>query len=139
MFTDLKGPFRTAGMKNEIYAQSFIEGDGNFLRRYYFTFKSSSIENLRHLLEVILKTENTRLMAYCSDGAPELISRGCLKLLADSGSKFLYAPPYTPIQNAVVERSHWTTFESAHAMLNEAGLLAMPTVALKIKLVNGLH
>ena len=32
---------------------------------------------------------------------------------------------YTPIQNAAVERNHRTTFESAHAMLNEAGLPAI--------------
>ena len=37
IFTDLKGPFPTTGTKSEVYAQSFIEGDTKFLRRYYFS------------------------------------------------------------------------------------------------------
>ena len=52
IFTDLKGPFKTAGLGNEIYAQSYIEGDTKFLRRYYFTFKSEALANLRDLLDV---------------------------------------------------------------------------------------
>ena len=118
MFTDIKGPFKVPGLKGEVYAQSFIEGKTKFLRRYYFQYKSEALQNLKkHLLEVALKSEQTRLMAYCSDGAPELISRGCLALLANHGCKFLYSPPYAPKLNAVVERNHRTTFESAHAML----------------------
>ena len=96
IFTDLKGPFKTAGLGNETYAQSFIEGDTKFLRRYYFTFKSDALSNLRDLLDVKLKAENSKLLAYCSDGALELVSRGIVKLLSDHGSRFLYSPPYTP-------------------------------------------
>ncbi|MFN9901693.1 MAG: hypothetical protein ACK55Z_23495, partial [bacterium] len=65
----------TAGLKGEIYALSFIEESTKYLRRYYFTYKSQAIANLRDLLESKLKAEGTRLLAYCSDGAPELISR----------------------------------------------------------------
>jgi hypothetical protein len=117
MFTDIKGPFKVPGLHEEVYAQSFIEGQTKFLRRYYFQFKSEALKNLKHLLEVALKSEQTRLLSYCSDGAPELISRSCLALLAENGCKFLYSPPYAPKLNAVVERNHQTTFESAHAML----------------------
>ena len=46
-------------------------------------------------------------------------------MLAANGSKFLYAPPFSPTQNAIVERNHRTTFESAHAMLNDSGLPAI--------------
>ena len=122
LFTDVKGPMTPAGTKGEVYAQSFIEGDTKFLRRYYFKNRSECVKNLRHLLENVLSAEGTRLLAYCSDGAPELISRECVKLLAENGSKFLYSPPYTPILNSVVERNHRTTFESCHAMINESGL-----------------
>ena len=125
MFTDLKGPFATAGLKGEVYAQSYIEEKTKYLRRYYFTNKSQAVDNLRDLIESKLKAEGTRLLSYCSDGAPELISRECIKLLAANGSKFLYAPPYLPTQNALVERNHRTTFESAHAMLNDSGLPAI--------------
>jgi hypothetical protein len=79
------------------------------------------VENLRDLLENKLKAEGSRLLSYCSDGAPELISRECVSLLAKHGSKFLYATAYTPTQNTVVERNHRTTFESAHSMLNDSG------------------
>jgi hypothetical protein len=125
IFTDLQGPFATAGLKGEVYAQSYIEERTKYLRRYYFTNKSQAVDNLRDLIESKLKAEGTRLLAYCSDGAPELISRECIKLLAVNGSKFLYAPPYSPTQNALVERNHRTTFESAHAMLNDSGLPAI--------------
>ena len=125
LYTDLKGPFKTPGLKGEVYAQSYIEGDTKFLRRYYFMYKSQAVDNLRDLLENRLRAEGTKLMAYCSDGAPELISRDCVKILANHGSKFLYAPPYSPTQNAIVERNHRTTFESAHAMLNHSGLPAI--------------
>ena len=76
IFTDLKGPFPTTGTKSEVYAQSFIEGDTKFLRRYYFSYKSQAVENLRDLLENKVKVEG----AYCSNGAPELISRECISL-----------------------------------------------------------
>ncbi len=46
MFTDLKGLFKTAGTKGEIYAQSFIEEEWKYLRRYYFKYKSQAAENL---------------------------------------------------------------------------------------------
>ena len=118
MFTDIKGPFKVPVLNGEVYAQSFIEGQTKFLRRYYFQFKSKALRILNHLLEVSsLKSEQARLMSYCSDRGPELISRGCLALLADHGCKFLYSLPYAPKLNAVVERNHRTTFESAHAML----------------------
>ena len=94
LYTDLKGPFKTAGLKGEVYAQSFIEGDTKFLRRYYFSYKSQAVDNLRDLLENRLRAEGTKLLAYCSDGAPELISRECVKLLANHGTKF-YMPHLT--------------------------------------------
>ena len=49
VFTDLKGPFPTTGTKSEVYAQSFIEGDTKYLRRYYFAYKNQAVENLRDL------------------------------------------------------------------------------------------
>ncbi len=52
----------------------------------------------------------------------KLISRECVKLLADNGSKFLYSFPSTPTLNSVVKRNHCTTFDSCHAMVNESGL-----------------
>ena len=55
IFTDLKGPFATAGLKGELYAQSYIEESTKYLRRYYFTYKSQAVENLRDLLESKLK------------------------------------------------------------------------------------
>ena len=122
MFTDIKGPFKVPGLGGEIYAQSFIEADTKFLRRFYFSYRSEALANLKKLLEVALASESTKLLAYCSDGAPELISRGCVKMLADHGSKILWSPPYAPTSNAVVERNHRTTFESAHAMLIDSGL-----------------
>ena len=86
MFTDIKGPFKVPGLGGEIYAQSFIEADTKFLRRFYFSYRSEALANLKKLLEVALASESTKLLAYCSDGAPELISRGCVKMLADHGS-----------------------------------------------------
>ncbi len=87
----MKGPFQTAGTKGETYAQSYIEEESKYLRRYYFSYKSQTAENLRDLLDVKLQAEGSRLLYYCSDGAPELISRDCVKQLANYGSKFMYA------------------------------------------------
>ena len=88
IFTDLKGPFPIAGLKGELYAQSYIDESTKYLRRYYFSYKSQAVDNLRNLLESQLKAEGTRLLSYCSNGAPELISRDCIKMLASNGSKF---------------------------------------------------
>ncbi len=38
---------------------------------------------------------------------------------------FLYAPLFSPIQNAIVERNYRRNFESTHAMLNDSGLPAI--------------
>jgi hypothetical protein len=39
LYTDLKGPFKTAGLKGEVYAQSFIEGDTKFYAVTIFRIK----------------------------------------------------------------------------------------------------
>ena len=51
MFTDLKGPFATAGLKGEVYAQSYIEERTKYLRRYYFTNKSCGQPEGPHRVE----------------------------------------------------------------------------------------
>ena len=66
------------------------------------------MNNLRHLLEIELKSEGVSLHAYQSDGAKELISKDIVKLLADNNSKIIYAPPYSPRLNSLVERNHRT-------------------------------
>ncbi len=42
IFTYLKGPFATTGLKGDVYAQSYKEEKTKYLRRYYFTNKSQS-------------------------------------------------------------------------------------------------
>jgi hypothetical protein len=46
IFTDVKGPFKTAGIKGEVYTQSYIEEKTKFLRRDYFSYKSQVADTL---------------------------------------------------------------------------------------------
>ncbi len=41
-FTNVKGPWTPASTKGEVYAQSFIEGDTKFLRRYYLKYRTGA-------------------------------------------------------------------------------------------------
>ncbi len=99
IFTDLKGPFATSGLKGEFNGQSCIEESTKYLRRYYNTYKSQAVDNLMDLLESKLEAEGTQLLSYCYDGAPELISCESIKILVNHSIKFLYAPAYSPTQN----------------------------------------
>ena len=125
MFTDLKGPIKTAGTKGEVHYQAYMASDTKFVICYCIQYKSHTVDTLKDLLEVQLPAEDSRMLAYCADGAPELISRDIVRLLAKHKCKMMYSPPYTPALNAVVERNHRTAFESGHAMLSASNL---PTV-----------
>ena len=61
------------------------------------------------------------LHAYQSDSAKELISKDIVKLHTDNNSKIIYAPPYSPRLDSLVERNHRTIFKVAFAMLLESG------------------
>ena len=82
----MERPFKIPGLKGEIYYQSFIEKSTKYLYQYFFKKKSEAVNNLRHLLEIELKSEGVSLHAYQSDGAKELISKDIVKLLADNNS-----------------------------------------------------
>ena len=125
MFTDLKGPIKTAGTRGEVHYQAFIASHTKYVICYCMKFKSAALETLRDLLEVQLPAEGSRIVTYCADGAPELISRDIVRLLSAHKCKMMYAPPYTSGLNAVVERNHRTAFESGHAMLSASNL---PTI-----------
>jgi hypothetical protein len=119
--TDMKGPFKIPGLQGEIYYQSFIEKETKIVYQYFFKKKSEAVNNLRHLLQIVFKSEGVLLHAYQSDGAKELISKDIVKLLADNNSKIIYAPPYSPRLNSLVERNHRTIFEAGFAMLLDSG------------------
>ena len=119
--TDTKGPFRIAGLKGEIYYQSFIEKSTKFLRQYFFTHKSDCFSNLKNLIDFDISAEGSTLHAYQADGAGELISKDIVKYLAERHIKVIYSPPYTARLNATPERNHRTVFEAGHAMLIDSG------------------
>ena len=87
--------------------------------------RSETANNLRHLLDIELKSEGMSLQAYQSDGTKEIISKDIVKLLADNNSKIIYSPPYSPRLNSLVERNHRTIFEAGFAMLLDSG---QPTI-----------
>ena len=58
-------------------------------------FKSSTVDTLKDLLEIQLPAEGSRLITYCADGAPELISRDIVRILSQHNCKIMYSPPYT--------------------------------------------
>ena len=99
-----------------------MASDTKFVICYCIQYKSNTVDTLRDLLEILLPAEGSRILAYCADGAPELISRDIVRLLAAHNCKMMYSPPYTPELNSVVERNHRTTFESGHAMLSASNL-----------------
>ena len=117
IITDLKGPFATEGLQGEKYYQGFIEKDTRFLHCYFLKTKSDALDNLKHLLNIKLKSEGCKLTAYQSDGAGELISANIISVLANYGAKMTYSAAYVPKLNADIERNHRTIFESGHAML----------------------
>ena len=125
LFTDLKGPIRTPGIKGEVHYQAFMSSHTKYVICYCMQYKSSTVETLKDLLEVQMPAEGSRIVAYCADGAPELISRDIVRMLSKHNCKMLYSPPYTHELNAVVERHHRTAFESGHAMLSASNL---PTI-----------
>ena len=125
MFTDLKGPIRTPGVHGELYYQAYMASHTKYVMCYFMQFKSSTVDTLKDLLEIQLPAEGSRLITYCADGAPELISRDIVRILSQHNCKIMYSPPYTHELNAVVERNHRTAFESGHAMLSASNL---PTI-----------
>jgi hypothetical protein len=120
MSTDMKGPFRISGLRGERLYQGFLCGASKFLVAKCFEFKSASPRNLEN---VLLKTPFLgKLTQYHADGAPELISKEIVQMLLKTGATVSYSAPYTSTDNAAIERSHRTIFESAHALLLHACL-----------------
>ena len=115
--TDLKGPMSTTGLNGERYFQLFVEKDTKWRTVKYLTAKSDALKNLQQYVNIDLAAEGSTLQKYHSDGAPELCAGGTKEFLAEKGIMLSYSPPYIPQKNSIVERSHRTIWESAHAML----------------------
>ena len=118
--TDMKGPFRLSGVKGERLYQGFLDGASKYLICECFEYKSAAPNNLRKILG--LAPFKDKLQRYHADGAPELISKETIEILQQTGATASYSAPYTSTDNAAIERSHRTIFESAHALLLHACL-----------------
>ncbi len=117
--TDLKGPFRIKGIdKCERYYQGFIDVSSHYLWCYFITTKDLAHDNLAQ----VLITLGDSIRHYHADGGTELISRCIQELLTTKGVGMSYTAPYCKQENMLIERSHRTIFESAHAMLLSSGL-----------------
>jgi hypothetical protein len=119
--TDIKGPISVAGTGGQVYYQGFIEeGTTSFHTGYFSKNKSESLQHTDYHWNVRLKSEGSTVTTYQADGAPELISKDIIKLLAKCETRTIWSPAYTPELNSVIERNHRTVFESGHAMLVES-------------------
>ena len=123
--TDIKGPISVEGLGGERYYQGLIEADTRYLTAYFSSYKSDAPRHVEYHWNTVLKAEGSTATAYQADGAPELISKETLKILAGCNTKMMWSPPYTAELNAVIERNHRTVFESGHAMLLESNLPMM--------------
>ena len=115
MVTDMKGPIRMTGMKNQSYYQGFQDVHSKYLSARCFAHKSDAVKNLTEVIEEPLY--RGKLEHYHSDGAPELMSKEIVGLLKPRGTKMTFSAPYKSTDNGMIERSHRTIFEMAHAML----------------------
>ena len=118
--TDIKGPFEIKSRHGSIYYHEFIESDSKYHSPYFLKNRGEALQTTMSHWELHIKAENSRVVAYRSNDAKELISRDILKFLASMQTKLSYLPPYTPELNSIIERNHRTIFESANAMLLEA-------------------
>jgi hypothetical protein len=115
LVTDMKGPIRVTGLKGQRYYQGFQDVHSKYLSARCFAQKSDAPKNLSEVIEEPLYRE--KLEHYHSDGAPELISKEIINLLKPRGTKVTFSAPYKSTDNGLIERSHRTIFEMAHAML----------------------
>ena len=112
--TDLKGPFRIKGVENdERYYQGFICMRTHYLWCYFLQSKNTVYENLQQLYTQVGST----FSHYHADGGSELISTKVYEFLLSRGIHMSHTAPYCKEGNGIIERSHRTVFESAHAML----------------------
>ncbi|CAM9966409.1 unnamed protein product, partial [Ectocarpus fasciculatus] len=119
--TDFKGPMRIKGINGERYYQGFIDRNTKYLLCTFSEFKSDAPKNLRGVLAHPMYSG--KLLHYHADGAPELISQAIVSVLDNIGGvRITFSPPYTSVDNALIERSHKTVFEAAHSMLLHASL-----------------
>jgi len=117
--TDMKGPIRIRGLKEQKYYQGFMDVHSKFLHHKCFKRKSEAFENLEEVLNLpIYRT----LEIYHSDGALELLSKKIVNLLKSKGIRNTFSAPYKHSDNSLIERSHRTIFETAHTLLLFASL-----------------
>jgi transposase InsO family protein len=121
--TDIKGPIRIKGINGERYYQGFLDEHSKYIIHKCFSFKSEAPKNLAAILEESPFRGNAK--RYLADGAGELISKETAIILKDKGIIMNYSSPYTSTDNAAIERSHRTIFESAHAMMIHACISIM--------------
>ena len=115
MVTDMKGPIRVKGLNGQAYYQGFMDVRSKYLYMKCFERKSAAPANLREIMALPLYKNH--LQQYHSDGAPELISKEIVRDLKEQGIVNTYSAPYKHTDNSIIERSHRTIFEMAHAML----------------------
>ena len=115
MVTDMKGPIRIKGLNGQQYYQGFMDAHSKYLSFKCFKNKSTAANNLRAVADEPLY-RNT-LAHYHADGAAELVSKDIAHILKPRGAKMTFSAPYKSTDNSLIERSHRTIFEMAHAML----------------------
>ena len=123
--TDLKGPISVPGPKGENYIQLYTEVDTKWRTAKCMATKSAAYINTKDFITKDLASEGQKLLQLHSDGAPELISKETVQLLASENCRVTYSPSYTPENNGLAERSNRTIWDSAYTMWLACSLPAM--------------
>ena len=85
-----------------MHYQGFIEDNTKFNTAFFSQFKSDALKHAEHHWNEQLMSEGSVFTTYQADGAPELISKDIMKLLAKCETTAMWSPAYTPELNSII-------------------------------------
>ena len=119
--SDLCGPMRTQSLSGKYYLATIIDVATRFIFSFFIRYKSDFTAVLSSWLEFIKRQTGKVPKRFHADGGTEYVNKDTTALFEKHGVKFTTTAPYSPFQNAIAERANRSLFESARAMMIQAG------------------
>jgi transposase InsO family protein len=116
---DLFGPIAYISISRSKYCLVIVDDYSRFTCVFFLQEKSQTQETLKRFLRHAQNKFGLRIKKIRSDNGTEFKNSQIEGFLEEDGIKHEFSSPYTPQQNAIVERKNRTLLDMARTMLDE--------------------
>ncbi|CAN0463819.1 unnamed protein product [Discosporangium mesarthrocarpum] len=121
VYTDLQGPLQPS-LQNYSYIAMFMDDLTKIKKPYFLQAKSGALDYLYNFVRDIAIPEGLHVGRLRSDNGGEYTGKAFRDYCKTVGIKQEFTAPYTPQQNAAIERAWGALMAVTRCLLQESGL-----------------